>query len=123
MPKQPDLRTLLSDALRGHAFDGCDYCFCGYRTGQGYSAAWAEHAVDALLSLPGIAITQLPTPDDDHHDGIAFWWQSADVGVSDGMVLAKFDPGTESLWFYPELARDIAGALLAAAAAAEADHA
>jgi hypothetical protein len=73
----------------------------------------------SALRDSGFAIVELPEPDDDHHDGIAFWWQSAEVGANGDMVITQLDPGSEAIWFNPDVARGVAAALLAAANAAE----
>ncbi|AAN16666.1 hypothetical protein MOMOMIXON_5 [Mycobacterium phage MoMoMixon] len=87
----------------------------------GYSAM-AEAAVtatcEALASLPGVAVIQLPEPDDDHGDGIAFW-TAQEVGVADGMVVARFDPGNEAIYYEPSEAWETVAALAAAAVVAE----
>lgn len=85
------------------------------------SDSWYAVAAEVLeeLAIGRCIIVELPEPDDDHRDGIAFWWQSAEVGASDGMVITRLDPGSESIWLNPEVARNVAAALLAAADAAE----
>lgn len=101
-----DLKTVLTETLRQHL--ACD---CG---------EWAEdmdetveHLADVLLGLSGVAVTQLPEPDDNHGDGIAFWTDQ-EVGVADGMVVARFDPGSEAIYYEPRAAKALAAALLAA---------
>ncbi|ACU41259.1 hypothetical protein ET08_12 [Mycobacterium phage ET08] len=76
-----------------------------------------EILADALLSLPGVAVIQLPEPDDDHGDGIAFW-TAQEVGVADGMVVARFDPGNEAIYYEPSEAWETVAALAAAAVVA-----
>ncbi|QAX93777.1 hypothetical protein SEA_SHELOB_17 [Mycobacterium phage Shelob] len=76
-----------------------------------------EILADALLSLPGVAVIQLPEPDADHGDGIAFW-TAQEVGVADGMVVARFDPGNEAIYYEPSEAWETVAALAAAAVVA-----
>lgn len=117
--------TRLADALLVHAprheNNGVDlWLACGCGDGVRYydRRKHVAHVESALLSLPGIAIVELPEPDD---DGIAFWWQAAVVGVDDGAVVTALDPDSEQVWLSPEVARTYAAALLAAANTAEAE--
>jgi hypothetical protein len=58
----PDLKTVLTEALREHDI-GYQRCKCGWFTEHGVVAdAVAAHLADVLLSLPGVAVTQLPEP-------------------------------------------------------------
>lgn len=88
-------------------------------------AAWDAlpgKLADAVASLPGVAVIQLPEPDDDHGDGIAFW-TAQEVGVADGMVVARFDPGNEVIYYEPSEAWKVASALAAAAVVATGEEA
>lgn len=78
-----------------------------------------QAVLDALREA-GWALTALPKPDDDQGDGIAFWTDQ-EVGVADGMVVARFDPGNEAIYYEPDAAKALATALLAAAAAVSQD--
>ncbi|ALA48205.1 hypothetical protein PBI_SHIFA_10 [Mycobacterium phage Shifa] len=83
-------------------------------------AAWDAlpgKLADAVASLPGVAVIQLPEPDADHGDGIAFW-TAQEVGVADGMVVARFDPGNEAIYYEPSEAWETVAALAAAAVVA-----
>jgi hypothetical protein len=61
-----DIRTRLADALRQHYFWWPNHssigmqahCQCGERPRDW--SYWADHGADVLLSLPGIAIVELP---------------------------------------------------------------
>lgn len=62
--KMPDLRTVLTETLRGHALysvTGNDWgCNCGERFT--HLPDFYAHQADALLGIPGVAVTQLPEP-------------------------------------------------------------
>lgn len=74
----------------------------------------AMRVLEALREA-GWELVKLPKPDDDQGDGIAFWTEQ-EVGVADGMVVARFDPGgNEAIYFDPAVAYAAAVALLAAA--------
>lgn len=93
---------------------GREECGCGR---QG-SATYREHLADAILALPGIAVVELPGPDDGRDD-----WLDAVVrtGLPKGCprsVDVELDPGTV-IGLSVEYARDLAAALLAAADYAE----
>lgn len=70
------------------------------------------------LKAAGYAVVALPKPDDDHGDGIAFWWsqQRDDVGAVDGLVVVRSELGDSH--HDTDDARALAAALLAAAEAA-----
>ncbi|AEK10570.1 hypothetical protein SEA_AJAY_76 [Mycobacterium phage Ajay] len=113
-----ELRAVLTEALEDE--------LTGWTIGDGYyksqvpfheAREMADTLVGILLSLPGVAVIQLPEPDDDHGDGIAFW-TAQEVGVADGMVVARFDPGNEAIYYEPSEAWKVTSALAAAAAAA-----
>lgn len=131
MPNQPQLRELLKTALEQHrwmAFDmSWDVC-----TGSGGSCNWrgkskaahAEHLTDVLLSLPGIAVVDVPAQ-------VAGFWPVVVTGEPEQVYLSNepeswADPErivciSGMGYIYVDEARSLAAALLAAAA--EADHA
>ena len=79
---------------------------------------WPWAVADAILALPGIAVVELPGPDDGRDD-----WLDTVVrtGLSKGCprsVDVELDPGTV-IGLSVEYARDLAAALLAAAEHAE----
>ncbi|OBK49411.1 hypothetical protein A5656_28410 [Mycobacterium gordonae] len=129
----PDVvRAKLTEALRDQhamAYDAAMYyCDCGMATG-GYRV-WADHMVDVLLSLEGVAIVELPTrvgsrwPVDDEDDFAVSTVEL--VRASDAFAATpRRHPGCKVEWGSVELnlctrdARALAAALLAAAAAAE----
>lgn len=79
---------------------------------------WPWAVADAILALPGIAVVELPGPDDGRDD-----WLDATVrtGLSKGCprsVDVELDPGAV-IGLSVEYARDLAAALLAAAEYAE----
>lgn len=132
----PDVvRAKLAEALRDQhamAYDGdaaMYWCDCGKVAGD--YRDWAEHVVDVLLSLEGVAIVALPTrvdsrwPVDDEDD---FTVSTVElVRASDAFSdTPQRHPGCKVEWGSVELnlctrdARALAAALLAAADAAEA---
>lgn len=104
-----ELRQQLAEALKGGLA----------KHGYPMATDTANYLADTLLSIPGIAITELPEADDVHNDGIAFWWKDAEVGVDREMVIARLEPGADGTWINAESARSLAAVLLAAAAKAE----
>lgn len=106
-----DPKAALSDAIEGY-FRALERD--GYRP-EGCSA---DDLADVLLALPGVAVIQLPEPDDDHGDGIAFWTDQ-EVGVADGMVVARFDPGNDAIHYEPTVAKTLGITLYAAAVLSE----
>jgi hypothetical protein len=115
----PELRARLADALFNRL---ADYGIVDHDA--------ASALVDTLLSLPGIAIVELPKPDDTasgrNGEYAAWWgrypdnnpqqpsrWRGHDVCAQEGFVFE----GTRQQ--KPTLARALAAALLAAANAAE----
>ncbi|AXN53240.1 hypothetical protein PBI_HARLEY_78 [Mycobacterium phage Harley] len=135
----PELRDVLTEALKAHQVyrfqrwdddsiqwwqcHGCDFKSNTFpikgmnRVVLGEEIA-ADHHADVIASLPGVAVIQLPEPDDDHGDGIAFW-TAQEVGVADGMVVARFDPGNEAIYYEPSEAWETVAVLAAAAVVAE----
>ncbi|QGJ93714.1 hypothetical protein SEA_HANNACONDA_73 [Mycobacterium phage Hannaconda] len=111
----PELRAVLTEAL-GRSYYRIVGSSSDCRVDPG------EILADALLSLPGVAVIQLPEPDADHGDGIAFW-TAQEVGVADGMVVARFDPGNEAIYYEPSEAWETVAALAAAAAVATGEEA
>lgn len=122
-----DIRTRLADALADHN-SICDghtttECWCGEREPvHGNGIEWAEHVADVLLSLPGIAIVELPpetiTPTGWGDDCLGAWpaapgedpvsaWPKGKIAMSGGDFISVPD------------AHALAAALLAAAQAAE----
>lgn len=104
----------LNTEIVGHSGD-----YNGGRLTYSRSLGLAIQGLDALREA-GYGVVKLPKPDDDHGDGIAFWTDQ-EVGVADGMVVARFDPGNEAIYYNPTVAKDLASALLAAAAAVSQD--
>lgn len=109
-----DIRAQLSDALRDHRFErwspeSFSRCACGQRF-EWPRSDHPEHLADVLLSLPGIAIVELP---------VGVGWAAEDWSAK---PLQRDRPfirvGVESPLF-PDGAREFAAALLAAANAAE----
>jgi hypothetical protein len=111
-----DVRARLGNALREHRpLRQQDKCVCGSEF-----IGFDEHRADVLLSLPGIAIVQLPAPDSDGEwdgqDDHVGWWAS--TGRNDDGILGVL-PHIMGDWLHPNAARRFAAALLAAADAAE----
>jgi len=107
----PELRAVLTEALTAHQVYRCSRCGwdeesiqwwqchgCDFKSNtfpiKGVNrvvlgeAIAAEHVADVIASLPGVAVIQLPEPDDDHGDGIAFW-TAQEVGVADGQEVVR----------------------------------
>lgn len=90
---------------------------------EGFSShyAWAEYVADVILRLPGVAVTQLPEPDESGSDNDGGGWASWPGGVAvvqpAGKVLVK------GLSLAPDAARDLAAEVLAASRVAEHDSA
>lgn len=102
-----DVRTRLADALRKAMFCDPEWAFVGN----------PEQLADAILSLPGIAIVELPEAEKLDHG-------MTNYGVAKAMTADRFPgqvgrPGSLH-WISPQEARLQAAALLAAANAAEA---
>ncbi|AEL97677.1 hypothetical protein SEA_NUEVOMUNDO_7 [Mycobacterium phage NuevoMundo] len=111
-----ELRDVLTEALVEASYD---YWYEKQTLGvDSRGKDVCAYLVDRLLSLPSVAVIQLPEPDDDHGDGIAFW-TAQEVGVADGMVVARFDPGNEAIYYEPSEAWETVAALAAAAVVAE----
>jgi hypothetical protein len=116
-----DIRAHLTDVLANHHWhatrDGDAFCVCDSSKEIRHSEFF-DHFVDVLLSLPDIAIVDLPEP-----KGIGAWPVGSDtVEAHHGLVWIPFtdayeEPFTEA--WCPDNARDLAAALLAAANAAE----
>jgi hypothetical protein len=87
-----DIRARLADALRG--------------TDRYLSGSDPDQLADVLLSLPGIAIVELPEPNT--------------IAVAAGDLVEFRIVGGDSVLYQPDGARRVAAALLAAADAAEA---
>jgi hypothetical protein len=125
MPNPTELRKLLESLLYEHQEDACsnldtgnDECRCGKQGSQ----SWREHFTSVLLSLPGIAIVQLPEPDHTDDRGWQWWaakgkWDSYDICAQSGGGVVEHRVRS----YGTAKARSLAAALLAAAA--EADHA
>jgi len=89
---------------------GREECGCGR---QG-SATYREHLADAILALPGIAVVELPKPDEGRDD-----WLDGTVHVDGSYV--RYEEGDDGIVtnFTPDEARNLSAALLAAAEYAE----
>lgn len=117
-----DIRTRLVGALREKLAAICDSDY----------ARWADHFADVLLSLPGIAIVELPEPDSNHYDGEYGGpadrpgWLDICLDI-DGVDVSVWNPGEVQIGLRQEPlnpicandARKLAAALLAAANATE----
>lgn len=97
-----DIRTRLVGALREKLAAICDSDY----------ARWADHFADVLLSLPGIAIVELPEPIGDR--------SNVTDAIKNPRWTCTINPDS-SIEFEgsPEEARALAATLLAAANAAE----
>jgi len=130
-----ELRAVLTEAIKAHKpttkrinhprrqefllnLDACMGCEWTEQDGGDHDS----HVADVIASLPGVAVIQLPEPDADHGDGIAFW-TAQEVGVADGMVVARFDPGNEAIYYEPSEAWETVAALAAAAVVATGEEA
>jgi hypothetical protein len=105
-----DVRARLTDALLEHPSteDGC-------RCGDEHLAYdyWARHVADVLLSLPGLAIVELPKP---RRSGAWTIFATADPYIASSCERQVDD---RDQFITPSEARRRAAALLAAANAAE----
>lgn len=123
-----DLPAYLAETLKRHQFWHANHssigsnahCLCGLRPRD--QSEWANHLADVLLSLPGIAIVELPEARPDWHGGLSAW----PAGGRDGQVTIRKTDGrigatsVSNPLASPRDARTYAAALLAAANAAEA---
>jgi hypothetical protein len=113
-----DIRTRLADALKEHRSISRHtgvYCTCdGWKWSP--QVDWFQHLADVLLSLPGIAIVELPDKSDEDGYFITFH-PDVSVAVPEGRI--DWLDGSERSAFE---ARKLAAALLAAANAAEAEQ-
>jgi hypothetical protein len=106
----PDIRTRLADALDKHeGVEGWSFCRCSDKQKH-----CAGHLADVLLSLPGIAIVELPAPNQFAPDWKDFGHAQTYAALP-GQV-ARF---SGKQWITSSEARAIAAALLAAANATE----
>ncbi|AEK07842.1 hypothetical protein FDI59_gp094 [Mycobacterium phage Yoshi] len=110
-----ELRDVLTEALKAHSrridpnHPGYGNCRCGFTVS--HPNDHPAHLTDVLRSLPGVAVIQLPEPDEDGH----FWWGRNYVFVDDdGLIVTKY--GTT--FGDADDVREVAAAFLAAAAAA-----
>lgn len=119
----PDLRTVLTETLAKHGVATLEHfhtgdvieCVCGWFYER---ETYAEHLADALLGLPGVAVTQLP--DADHvQPGDEFENGRTDYALGDVSV---FEDGEIHLfgavWQLSDV-KTLAAALLAAALSVE----
>jgi hypothetical protein len=111
-----DVRARIANALAAHA-SGEDGCICGEDDHLAFDY-WARHVADVLLSLPGIAVVELPEPEPESQQ----WCNDAWFVDVDGDI-----DSTRPIWasmmrsrLSASGARRFATALLAAANAAEA---
>lgn len=120
-----NVRADLATALRAHFFWWANHssigseshCRCGERPRDW--SHWADHAADVLLSVPGIAIIELPAYNEEYEcfsgGGYPCNGDPEHVcGAKGGMVRAGLPQ-----YMPPSIARSVAAALLAAADAAE----
>lgn len=118
-----DVRARLAATLRDHQrridcnHPGYGRCYCGFDPdSDGCLQPWefqAEHIVDVLLALPGVAIVELPTETWPNNSGVGF---GQEVMTYKGRVLVGTD-----LDLSADYARTLASTLLAAAAFAQQD--
>lgn len=122
-----DLRACLADALREHepfrinVDGGWIGCSCDGGFSRFTAAAHRSHLADVLLSLPGIAIVELPEPTgsepatEDENGFVEWEYPHGAVQVFDGGVIGW------GRWHFEDATklREAASALLAAANAAE----
>ncbi|AVO25502.1 hypothetical protein SEA_KYKAR_79 [Mycobacterium phage Kykar] len=122
-----ELRAVLTEAQALHRWRG-DFLGCGcgwnwpeertYFCGEDerIAKAHAAHVVDALLSLPGVAVIQLPEP----AGGSLKQWTTLVGGVREDVYPGPWGHiviSSTALLHSAEEARGLAAALLAAAAA------
>lgn len=127
-----DIRARIADALREHQFYPCTDetpggCIGATCTWHGdWWPQWWNHLADVLLSLPGIAIVELPEPYPD--ETVHPYWSIDDVNGPQVIGVTDSDDTSESDWVSIEFtarwrtvdvstARALAAALLAAAEA------
>ncbi|AYR00159.1 hypothetical protein PBI_PAT3_42 [Mycobacterium phage Pat3] len=132
-----ELRAVLAEAQALHRWRG-DFlgCGCGWnwpevRTffcgeDKRIARAYAAHVVDALLSLPGVAVIQLPEPEVWDGPGKERYWRIGDTTVTVdkwNMLSVTLNDDWSGDETPPSAAdfRDLAAALLAAAAAVVAE--
>lgn len=95
------------------------HCYCGHRPAR-LGASWHAHVADAILTIPGITIMELPEPDYGPDGEGQFGWSANGTDIT---ATPDLD-GHWSVWdsdcqLEPHDARDLAAALLAAAEYAE----
>lgn len=113
-------RIAMTIATRDPLEDWCGNPISWADISEGHRECYRRDA-DAILAIPGIAVVELPGPDDGRDD-----WLDATVrtGLSAGCprsVDVELDPGAV-IGLSVEYARDLAVALLAAADHAERDQ-
>ncbi|AHI61371.1 hypothetical protein BJD73_gp71 [Mycobacterium phage Brocalys] len=134
----PELRAVLTEALGRHEFVPASFiadpkpanCACGEWRDSGPGQArvrhnFLEHFADAVLSLPGVAVIQLPEPDE-HEDEEQEFTDFPGVGLYVPVVFDRH-PGEVQIragaWCDEPLsvdeARGLAASILAAASYAE----
>ena len=111
------LRDRIAAVLKEHQdeSDAGPDCTCGWEW-QGYGLwkdCYAGHVADAILAIPGIAVVELPEPD----EGLG----QPNYVAMPGTVFVELGPG-EPIPLSPGVARVFAAALLAAADRAERDQ-
>ena len=99
-------RGLILAELARHLGGGLSHCQCGHRGRLG-------HVADAILAIPGIAVVELPEPD----EGLG----QPNYVAMPGTVFVELGPG-EPIPLSPGVARVVAAALLAAADRVERDQ-
>lgn len=125
MPDQPELRQRLAAVLWRHQRSIVwNDCLCGGKTEFSGTAGYFAHVADVLLALPGIAIVQLPEPISfDTFLECVGRWRVGQLGsitaYADGYMI---DETCRDLGG-PQMAREFAAALLAAADAVDAAEA
>lgn len=113
-----NIRARLTYALREHS-DYDDGCKCGAELDYDDGNSHAAHCADILLSLPGIAIVELPEGTE-WESQTDFVFARTDTRVPS--EIAHFLTGGMGKWITALKARAIAAAFLAAANAAEETH-
>jgi hypothetical protein len=122
-----DVRQCLTDALRDQWAPSTVVYGTDEPVGFNSSTDWARHVADVLLSLPGIAIIELPGADSTRYEGDEHEHEDRLAWICDPFAVSHWNyPGVQIYYegesFEPisiAYARTFAAAILAAANAAE----